>query len=76
MNLKMRHNQSFTYLVLATVMMKMIGVHVFFFPGPAEYGPGEAVGAPDHPHRGFEVVTYIIEGGVEHKDSAGNTGNT
>lgn len=30
--------------------------------GPADYGPGEAVGAPDHPHRGFETVTYIIEG--------------
>lgn len=30
--------------------------------GPADYGPGEAVGAPDHPHRGFETVTYMIEG--------------
>lgn len=30
--------------------------------GPVEYGPGEAVGAPDHPHRGFETVTYMIEG--------------
>ena len=42
--------------------------------GPSEYGPGEAVGAPDHPHRGFETVTYIIDGEIEHKDSAGNTG--
>ncbi|MDN5851165.1 MAG: pirin family protein, partial [Nitrococcus sp.] len=25
--------------------------------GPMDYGPGEAVGAPDHPHRGFETVT-------------------
>ena len=30
--------------------------------GPVVYGPGEAVGAPDHPHRGFETVTYIIDG--------------
>ena len=30
--------------------------------GPSDYGPGEAVGAPDHPHRGFETVTYIVEG--------------
>ena len=29
---------------------------------PVTYGPGEAVGAPDHPHRGFETVTYIIDG--------------
>lgn len=30
--------------------------------GPVIYGPGEAVGAPDHPHRGFETVTYLIDG--------------
>jgi len=27
--------------------------------GPITYGPGEAVGAPDHPHRGFETVTSV-----------------
>eukprot|EP00055_Hartaetosiga_balthica_P007613 m.26416 g.26416 ORF g.26416 m.26416 type:complete len:374 (-) comp5856_c0_seq1:201-1322(-) len=43
--------------------------------GPSEYGPGEAVGAPDHPHRGFETVTYVLEGGFHHQDSAGNEGN-
>jgi len=42
--------------------------------GPVEYGPGEAVGTPDHPHRGFETVTYIVEGSSQHKDSAGNSG--
>jgi len=42
--------------------------------GPVEYGPGEAVGAPDHPHRGFETVTYILEGEFEHEDSAGHRG--
>jgi redox-sensitive bicupin YhaK (pirin superfamily) len=42
--------------------------------GPAEYGPGEAVGAPDHPHRGFETVTYMLEGEFEHEDSAGHRG--
>ena len=43
--------------------------------GPADYVPGEAVGAPDHPHRGFETVTYMIEGEFEHEDSAGNRGS-
>ncbi|XP_047137009.1 uncharacterized protein LOC100202256 [Hydra vulgaris] len=43
--------------------------------GPTDYGPGEAVGAPDHPHRGFETVTYVIDGGVFHQDSCGNSGN-
>ena len=43
--------------------------------GPADYAPGEAVGAPDHPHRGFETVTYMIEGEFEHEDSAGNRGS-
>src|SRR6201996_5399166 len=42
--------------------------------GPVEYGPGEAIGAPDHPHRGFETVTYVLEGEMEHKDSAGHGG--
>ena len=42
--------------------------------GPADYGPGEAKGAPDHPHRGFETVTYMLEGQFEHEDSAGNRG--
>ena len=42
--------------------------------GPADYAPGQAVGAPDHPHRGFETVTYILEGEMEHEDSAGHRG--
>ena len=42
--------------------------------GPITYGPGEAIGAPDHPHRGFETITYILDGEVEHKDSAGHHG--
>ena len=42
--------------------------------GPVDLGPGEAKGAPDHPHRGFETVTYMLEGRMEHKDSAGNAG--
>jgi len=43
--------------------------------GPVEYRPGEAVGAPDHPHRGFETVTYLLEGDWEHEDSAGHRGH-
>jgi redox-sensitive bicupin YhaK (pirin superfamily) len=42
--------------------------------GPVTYGPGQAVGAPDHPHRGFETITYILDGVVEHADSMGHTG--
>ncbi len=42
--------------------------------GPADYGPGEAKGAPDHPHRGFETVTYMLKGQFEHEDSAGHKG--
>ena len=42
--------------------------------GPAELAPGDAKGAPDHPHRGFETVSYILEGELEHKDSAGHAG--
>ena len=42
--------------------------------GPSDYGPGEAVGASDHPHRGFETVTYMLEGAFEHRDSSGGGG--
>lgn len=42
--------------------------------GPVEYERGEAVGAPDHPHRGFETVTYMLEGELLHEDSAGHRG--
>lgn len=42
--------------------------------GPIDYAPGQAVGAPDHPHRGFETVSYILEGELQHEDSAGNRG--
>jgi redox-sensitive bicupin YhaK (pirin superfamily) len=42
--------------------------------GPVDYAPGEAVGAPDHPHRGFETVTYLLSGEMEHEDSAGHKG--
>lgn len=42
--------------------------------GPVDLGPGEAKGAPDHPHRGFETVTYMLQGRFEHKDSHGHSG--
>jgi redox-sensitive bicupin YhaK (pirin superfamily) len=42
--------------------------------GPMELGPNEARGAPDHPHRGFETVTYLVAGRMQHKDSQGHSG--
>ncbi|MDG2113556.1 MAG: pirin family protein [Actinomycetota bacterium] len=41
---------------------------------PKVYAPGEAKGAPDHPHRGFETVSYVLDGETEHSDSLGNRG--
>lgn len=43
--------------------------------GPVALKPSEAKGAWDHPHRGFETVTYMLEGGMEHRDSQGNAGS-
>src|SRR5947209_19565715 len=40
--------------------------------GPMDVRPGEAKGAPDHPHRGFETVTYMLSGSFRHKDSQGH----
>jgi redox-sensitive bicupin YhaK (pirin superfamily) len=39
---------------------------------PEVHRPGSAKGAPDHPHRGFETVSYVLDGETEHSDSLGN----
>ena len=43
--------------------------------GEVEYAPGEPKGTPWHPHRGFETVTYIIDGVFDHHDSHGGGGS-
>jgi redox-sensitive bicupin YhaK (pirin superfamily) len=48
---------------------------LFDHMGPVEFGPGEGAGTPWHPHRGFETVTYLLEGDLEHRDSLGNHGH-
>ena len=42
--------------------------------GEVDYAPGEPKGTPWHPHRGFETVTYMIDGVFEHADSNGGGG--
>lgn len=42
--------------------------------GEVEYRAGEAKGTPWHPHRGFETVTYMIDGVFKHRDSQGGGG--
>jgi redox-sensitive bicupin YhaK (pirin superfamily) len=43
--------------------------------GEVEYAPGEPKGTPWHPHRGFETVTYMIDGVFDHQDSHGGGGS-
>ncbi len=42
--------------------------------GPMDLMPGDKRGFPPHPHRGFETVTYLLSGEMEHRDSWGNRG--
>jgi len=42
--------------------------------GEVDYGPGEPKGTPWHPHRGFETVTYMMDGLLQHNDSQGGGG--
>ncbi len=42
--------------------------------GEVEYAPGEPKGTPWHPHRGFETVTYMLDGILDHQDSHGGGG--
>lgn len=55
-------------------MMDVDPFLLFDHLGPVDWGPGEGIGAPDHPHRGFETVTYLLEGEMNHKDSGGHSG--
>ena len=48
---------------------------LFDHMGPVEFEPGKGMGTPWHPHRGFETVTYLLEGDMEHRDSMGNRGS-
>lgn len=41
--------------------------------GPMYVKPENEIGFPDHPHRGFETVTYLLDGKFEHKDSRGHS---
>ena len=43
--------------------------------GEVEYAPGEPKGTPWHPHRGFETVTYMLDGLLDHQDSTGGGGS-
>jgi len=43
--------------------------------GEVDYAPGEPKGTPWHPHRGFETVTYMIDGIMDHQDSQGGGGS-
>ncbi|HUL42846.1 MAG TPA: pirin family protein [Bacteroidota bacterium] len=60
--------------------MQQLGAHISPFilldyGGPVEFPPApEPRGVDEHPHRGFETVTILYQGELEHRDSAGNSG--
>lgn len=64
----------FTYNDLAKEISPFL---LMDYAGPAEFPPGNAKkprGVGEHPHRGFETVTIVYSGEVEHRDSAGGGG--
>ncbi len=63
------------YRAFAGVPMSLIDPFVHMDQmGEIDYAPGEPKGTPWHPHRGFETVTYIIDGTFDHQDSNGGGG--
>jgi len=62
----------FTYNDLAKSVSPFL---LMDYAGPAEFKPSEHIrGVDEHPHRGFETVTIVYDGEVEHRDSAGGGG--
>src|SRR2546423_435464 len=62
----------FTYPNLGSVLSPFL---LLDYAGPMEFSPtDERRGVGEHPHRGFETVTIVYEGGVSHRDSTGNAG--
>jgi len=55
-----------------TKTLRHVDPFILLDEAKATVAPGKAKGAPDHPHRGFETVAYLLKGKVEHKDSLGN----
>src|SRR4051812_34337700 len=58
---------------LPTRGLKQIDPFIFIdHMGPEQVRPGADIRIPPHPHAGFEVVTYLIDGAMFHRDSKGN----
>ena len=63
----------FAYPNLGSVLSPFL---LFDYAGPAEFPPTNArLGVGEHPHRGFETVTIVYDGEVEHRDSSGGGGH-
>lgn len=51
---------------------RLVGPFIFFdHLGPAEFGPGNGIDVRPHPHIGLATVTYLFEGGLDHRDTLG-----
>jgi quercetin 2,3-dioxygenase len=62
----------FAYPNLGSVLSPFL---LFDYAGPMEFSPtNKRLGVGEHPHRGFETVTIVYEGEVEHRDSSGGGG--
>ena len=62
----------FAYPNLGTLLSTFL---LFVFAGPMDFLPTtDRLGVGEHPHRGFETVTIVYEGEVEHRDSSGGGG--
>ena len=63
----------FSYPSLGSVLSPFL---LLDYAGPTEFPPTEErLGVGEHPHRGFETVTIVYEGEVEHRDSSGGGGS-
>jgi quercetin 2,3-dioxygenase len=60
--------------ILANTLQRRLDPFLMFDAFGSDQPDDYIAGFPDHPHRGFETVTYMLEGRMRHRDSAGNEG--
>ena len=71
---QMTRNRTIGFALALLIFVADQAMKAWVVEGLGIDAPGKAIGAPEHPHRGFETVTIVYQGELEHRDSTGSGG--